>query len=87
VRATDAADLVGTDGRGDRKTVTFAVNQLLTGGNPASPLMDWDSPVLYPGDPERAIAGKRRREGIPLADKTVAALNEAATRLDCPPLT
>ncbi|MAK63219.1 MAG: malate/lactate/ureidoglycolate dehydrogenase [Maricaulis sp.] len=44
----------------------------------ASPLMDWDSPVLYPGDPERAIAGKRRREGIPLHENTVKDLNKAA---------
>ncbi|WP_203292938.1 malate/lactate/ureidoglycolate dehydrogenase [Maricaulis parjimensis] len=47
----------------------------------ASPLMDWDSPVLYPGDPERAMAGKRTREGIPLDEKTCSLLNEAAEKL------
>ena len=44
----------------------------------ASPPMDWDSPVLYPGDPERAWRGKREREGIPLDDTTIDQLNAAA---------
>ena len=44
----------------------------------ASPPMDWDSPVLYPGDPERAAAGKREREGIPMDETTIAQLNKAA---------
>jgi uncharacterized oxidoreductase len=44
----------------------------------ASPPMDWDSPVLYPGDPERAMTGKRTREGVPLDAKTVDQLNKAA---------
>jgi len=43
-----------------------------------SPPMDWDSPVLTPGDPERAWRGKRQRDGIPLAQATVDALNRTA---------
>lgn len=46
----------------------------------ASPPMDWDSPVLYPGDPERAWRGKREREGIPLDDATIEQLNKAALK-------
>lgn len=49
----------------------------------ASPPMDWDSPVLYPGDPERALRGKRLRDGIPLAPETVEALNATAAALGC----
>ena len=49
----------------------------------ASPPMDWDSPVLYPGDPERAAEGKRRREGIPMDDNTIAQLNKSAEIADC----
>ncbi|WP_417496807.1 Ldh family oxidoreductase [Maricaulis sp.] len=44
----------------------------------ASPPMDWDSPVLYPGDPERALRGKRLREGVPVSADLVEALNAAA---------
>lgn len=44
----------------------------------ASPPMDWDSPVLYPGDPERAWRGKRAREGVPLDETTIEQLNKAA---------
>jgi len=44
----------------------------------ASPPMDWDSPVLYPGDPERAAAGKRTHEGIPMDETTIGQLNRAA---------
>lgn len=44
----------------------------------ASPPMDWDSPVLCPGDPERAFEGKRRREGIPIDAATLEQLNAAA---------
>jgi LDH2 family malate/lactate/ureidoglycolate dehydrogenase len=47
----------------------------------ASPPIDWDSPVLYPGDPERALRGKRERDGIPLDAVTVKALNAAAMKL------
>ncbi len=47
----------------------------------ASPPMDWDSPVLYPGDPERAIAGKRGKEGIPLDEITIGQLNKTAEAL------
>lgn len=43
-----------------------------------SPPMDWDSPVLVPGDAERAWRGKREREGVPLDEITVDQLNEAA---------
>jgi len=48
----------------------------------ASPPMDWDSPVLYPGDPERAIAGKRSQEGIPLDETTIGQLNKTAETLE-----
>ncbi|WP_417494810.1 Ldh family oxidoreductase [Maricaulis sp.] len=44
----------------------------------ASPPMDWDSPVLYPGDPERALRGKRLRDGIPVTAELVETLNAAA---------
>ena len=47
----------------------------------ASPPMDWDSPVLCPGDPERAMAGKRSREGIPVDAETVERLNTAAEKV------
>ena len=47
----------------------------------ASPPMDWDSPVLYPGDPERAIAGKRAKEGIPMDEITIRQLNAVAEEL------
>lgn len=50
----------------------------------ASPLMDWDSPVLYPGDPERATAGKRKREGIPMDATTLDGLNALAAELGLP---
>lgn len=46
-----------------------------------SPPMDWDSPVLVPGDPERAWRGKREREGIPLAEATIEGLNAKAASL------
>ena len=46
----------------------------------ASPPMDWDSPVLYPGDPERAWRGKRERDGVPLDEVTVEQLNNAANK-------
>jgi uncharacterized oxidoreductase len=49
----------------------------------ASPPMDWDSPVLYPGDPERAMTGKRTREGIPLDEKTIEQMNTAAAAVEC----
>tara|TARA_R110002073_G_scaffold5168_8_gene32395 strand:- start:274 stop:1341 length:1068 start_codon:yes stop_codon:yes gene_type:complete len=49
----------------------------------ASPPMDWDSPVLYPGDPERAQRGKRLRDGIPVAAGLVTALNEQAAARGC----
>ncbi|MEA1942179.1 MAG: malate/lactate/ureidoglycolate dehydrogenase [Pseudomonadota bacterium] len=48
-----------------------------------SPPMDWDSPVLYPGDPERAAAGKREREGIPMDETTIDQLNKAAETAGC----
>ncbi|MBR9824697.1 MAG: malate/lactate/ureidoglycolate dehydrogenase [Alphaproteobacteria bacterium] len=51
-----------------------------------SPPMDWDSPVLVPGDPERAWRGKREREGIPLDEATLAGLNELASALKTPEL-
>jgi uncharacterized oxidoreductase len=44
----------------------------------ASPPMDWDSPVLYPGDPERALRGKRLRDGIPMPAELIEQLNAAA---------
>jgi ureidoglycolate dehydrogenase (NAD+) len=37
--------------------------------------------ALAPGDPERLIAERRRREGIPLGDNTVAELNSLAAEL------
>lgn len=49
----------------------------------ASPPMDWDSPVLYPGDPERALRGKRLREGIPVNAELVTVLNAEATARGC----
>ena len=49
----------------------------------ASPPMDWDSPVLYPGDPERALRGKRLREGVPVSAELVEALNAAAAAKGC----
>lgn len=49
----------------------------------ASPPMDWDSPVLYPGDPERALRGKRSRDGIPVNAELVTALNEEAAARGC----
>lgn len=49
----------------------------------ASPPMDWDSPVLYPGDPERALRGKRLRDGIPVDAELVAVLNEQAAARGC----
>ena len=45
--------------------------------------MDWDSPVLYPGDPERALRGKRLREGVPVSAELVEALNAAAAAKGC----
>ena len=47
----------------------------------ASPPMDWDSPVLFPGDPERAWRGKRERDGIPLEEATLALLNKTAVKV------
>lgn len=44
----------------------------------ASPPLDWDSPVLFPGDPERAMRGKRGKQGVPLDPVTVAGMNDAA---------
>ena len=52
----------------------------------ASPPMDWDSPVLYPGDPERAWRGKRMKQGVPLDAETVKQLNGAAALFDLPSL-
>lgn len=49
-----------------------------------SPPMDWDSPVIIPGAPERAWRGKREREGIPLDKKTVDQLNALADGLGAP---
>lgn len=49
----------------------------------ASPPMDWDSPVLYPGDPERALRGKRLREGVPLNAELVDQLNKQAAARGC----
>ncbi len=46
-----------------------------------SPPMDWDSPVLVPGDPERAWRGKRERDGIPLDAATVDALKDLGEEL------
>ncbi|MAL10418.1 MAG: malate/lactate/ureidoglycolate dehydrogenase [Maricaulis sp.] len=39
---------------------------------------DWDSPVLMPGDPERALRAKRAATGIPVDVTTLAQLNETA---------
>lgn len=44
----------------------------------ASPPADWDSPVVAPGDPERALKKRRSAEGVPLDPETLAQLNEAA---------
>jgi len=44
----------------------------------ASPPLDWDSPVLFPGDPERAMRGKRAKQGVPLDPVTVGGMNAAA---------
>jgi ureidoglycolate dehydrogenase (NAD+) len=42
--------------------------------------------ALAPGDPERATAEERRREGIPLGEATVAELNALAAELGVPSL-
>ncbi|MHA6289383.1 Ldh family oxidoreductase [Maricaulis sp. CAU 1757] len=47
----------------------------------SSPPMEWDTPVLYPGAPERAFTGKRRREGIPMEDVVLEQLNALADEL------
>ncbi|WP_421790671.1 malate/lactate/ureidoglycolate dehydrogenase [Hyphobacterium sp.] len=44
----------------------------------ASPPADWDSPVIAPGDPERALRKRRSESGIPLDPETVKQLNAAA---------
>lgn len=44
----------------------------------ASPPADWDSPVVAPGDPERALRKRRAAEGIPLDPETLSQLNAAA---------
>ncbi|MEE2566173.1 malate/lactate/ureidoglycolate dehydrogenase [Hyphobacterium marinum] len=47
----------------------------------ASPPADWDSPVLMPGDPERALRAKRAQTGIPFDPVTLGELNKAAEGL------
>lgn len=44
----------------------------------ASPPADWDSPVLMPGDPERALRAKRAQTGIPFDPVTLGEMNKAA---------
>lgn len=44
----------------------------------ASPPADWDSPVVAPGDPERALKKRRAAEGVPLDPETLSQLNAAA---------
>jgi LDH2 family malate/lactate/ureidoglycolate dehydrogenase len=44
----------------------------------ASPPADWDSPVIAPGDPERALKKRRSAEGVPLDPETLKQLNDAA---------
>ncbi|WP_420433820.1 malate/lactate/ureidoglycolate dehydrogenase [Hyphobacterium sp.] len=44
----------------------------------ASPPADWDSPVVAPGDPERALKKRRSAEGVPLDPETLKQLNDAA---------
>lgn len=61
-------------------------SEALAGFVTQSPPMDWDSPVLVPGDSERAWRGKRTREGIPLARPTIEALNAIAAEQAIPPL-
>ncbi len=43
----------------------------------ASPPADWDSPVVAPGDPERALRKRRAAEGVPLDPETLKQLNAA----------
>lgn len=44
----------------------------------ASPPADWDSPVIAPGDPERALRKRRSAEGVPLDPETLKQLNAVA---------
>lgn len=39
---------------------------------------DWDSPVVAPGDPERALRKRRAAEGVPMDAETLKQLNAAA---------
>ena len=38
--------------------------------------------VYIPGDPEREMMEKRKREGIPLIDSVIEGLKEVADKLD-----
>ena len=69
--------LIDPDAFGDRSWMDTEIEAMADYAL-ASPPMDWDSPVLYPGDPERALFGKRSREGIPLDLKTLEQLNKTA---------
>jgi hydroxycarboxylate dehydrogenase B len=44
----------------------------------ASPPADWDSPVIAPGDPERALRKRRSEAGIPMDAETLKQMNAAA---------
>jgi len=44
----------------------------------ASPPADWDSPVIAPGDPERALRKRRSDAGIPMDAETLKQMNAAA---------
>lgn len=50
----------------------------------ASPPVDWDSHVLIPGDPERALKGKRAAQGIPFDAATLKQLDEAGAAAGLP---
>jgi len=59
-----------------RSQIDLLVSEIRT-QEPADPAR----PPLAPGDPERLSAERRRREGIPLGDSTVAELNALAAEL------
>lgn len=62
---------------GDPETMEDEMDRLMSYAL-ASPPADWDSPVLMPGDLERALRAKRAATGIPFDAVTLAELNKAA---------
>lgn len=77
IRNSMLSILISPDAFGDADAMEAEMDAMMAYAL-ASPAADWDSPVLMPGDPERALRAKRAQTGIPFDPVTLGELNKAA---------